>query len=89
MAWVELEWTDSGNLGADQPDYVAMHCEKRVARVYAHGTIRSGTQWQYFLWWYAVPNSGIAHSRREAFLEVERLYNEHLRQAEKGRAPFI
>ena len=84
MEWVELQWTDTGDLGPDQPDYIALHGEKRVARVYSHGTVMSGTKWQWFVWWYAVPNSGITDSRREAFLEVERLYNEHLQQAERS-----
>ena len=86
MEWIQLEWTDTGDLVADNPDYVALHGDKRVARVFSHGTIRSGTRWQWFIWWYAVPNSGQTESRREAFLAVERRYNQHLAGAGDGEA---
>ena len=55
-----------------------------MGRAAMNGTVMSSTKWQWFVWWYAVPNSGITDSRREAFLEVERLYNEHLQQAERS-----
>ena len=38
MEWVELEWADTGDLGPDRPDYMAIHGEKHVARVYIDET---------------------------------------------------
>lgn len=76
--WVELEWSDTGDIGPDNQDYIAYHNGKSVARVYSDSTILTGTHWRWFLGWYAVPNTGQTESRREAFVEVERLYNLHL-----------
>ena len=72
MEWVELEWADTGDLGPDRPDYFAWHGDKKIARVYLDKAGRGYVLWRWFLWWYAVPNSGHAVSRREAFPEVER-----------------
>ena len=49
-----------------------------MARVYGDHVGKSELFWGWFAWWYAVPNSGHTKSRREAFLEVERRYNQHL-----------
>lgn len=86
MDWIELEWAETGDLGPDRPDYIAIHGEKGVARVYADETRYEGAIWRYFLWWYAVPNHGHTSSRREAFVEVERRYYQHLAGAGDGKA---
>ena len=75
--WIELRWAETGDLGPDKPDYIAHDGATKVARVYSDQTIMGGVKWYWFLLWYAEPNSGITESRREAFVEVERLYNEH------------
>ena len=84
MDWVELEWADTGDLGPDRRDYVAWHGDNKVARVYIDQVGRGYVLWRWFVWWRAVPNSGQTESRREAFLEVERRYNEHIASGGKS-----
>ena len=67
MERVELEWTDTGDLGPDRPDYVARHGDKKVARVYLHKVGRGYVLWRWFVWWYAMRNSGHTESRRKRF----------------------
>jgi hypothetical protein len=81
--WISLDWHETSDLGPDSPDYIAWHDGKRVARVYAESTIMDGQRWRWFVFWYATPNAGIADSRREAFVEVARLYNLHLKASIK------
>ena len=84
MEWVKLEWADNGDLGPDRPDYVAWHGDNKVARVSIDKVGRGYVLWRWFVLWHAVPNSGHTESRREAFLEIERRYNEHITSGGKS-----